>query len=446
MLKFRSLIPITVAAIVALTAIADPAAATSYAFTKIADSGIEGFDPFSMGAPALSDTGYVAFSSLVADQTASRVLRSGPALAPPLVTIGDSDANSEIGSFSNTVSVNSLGQVALWASVSTPDLDEAIVRSDGGGLMTIAEAGDAEQFSFMSVVVSINDAGLVAWQGELNQSGFPQGLFTGDGNGVNTIFSTAAGGFTSSFAGPDVNDAGQIAFRAAAAGPESDGIFRYNTDGTFTTIVDSTGFLSFAFDDEPSINSAGRVAAIGRSDDFSQMYLVIGDGGAEALPVADTIGELDSINNAGINDSNEIAYSATFDDFTTQGIFTGPDLVQDKVIETGDQLDGSTVEFLSMYRDGLNNAGQIAFFALLADGRGVIVVATPARSRGDLNCDGAVDNFDVDAFVIALTNPEGYRTAFPECDLLNADINADGSVNNFDIDPFVTCVVSGGCP
>jgi hypothetical protein len=65
--------------------------------------------------------------------------------------------------------------------------------------------------------------------------------------------------------------------------------------------------------------------------------------------------------------------------------------------------------------------------------------------RGDLNCDGAINNFDIDPFVLALTNPSGYAAAYPACDLYNADINCDGAVNNFDIDPFVQCL-TGGCP
>jgi hypothetical protein len=56
---------------------------------------------------------------------------------------------------------------------------------------------------------------------------------------------------------------------------------------------------------------------------------------------------------------------------------------------------------------------------------------------GDLNCDGVVNTFDIDPFVLALTNPTAYQTSLPDCDGLNADVNGDGVVNGFDIDPFV---------
>jgi hypothetical protein len=64
---------------------------------------------------------------------------------------------------------------------------------------------------------------------------------------------------------------------------------------------------------------------------------------------------------------------------------------------------------------------------------------------GDMNCDGSVDNFDIDPFVLALTNPAAYHNAYPNCDALNGDINRDGALNNFDIDPFVGCLTRG-CP
>ncbi|MGE0479178.1 MAG: hypothetical protein AB7Q17_01780 [Phycisphaerae bacterium] len=67
---------------------------------------------------------------------------------------------------------------------------------------------------------------------------------------------------------------------------------------------------------------------------------------------------------------------------------------------------------------------------------------------GDANGSGAVNNFDIDFFVLALADPDGYIAATNAnqnefyCRL---DINGDGFVNNFDIDPFVNCLTSG-CP
>ena len=56
---------------------------------------------------------------------------------------------------------------------------------------------------------------------------------------------------------------------------------------------------------------------------------------------------------------------------------------------------------------------------------------------GDLNCDGSVNSLDIDPFVLALADEEGYHSTYPECNYHVADINCDGSVNSLDIDPFV---------
>jgi len=71
----------------------------------------------------------------------------------------------------------------------------------------------------------------------------------------------------------------------------------------------------------------------------------------------------------------------------------------------------------------------------ISEGTAVLLAGT--GMRGDLNCDGVVNNFDIDPFVLALTDPAGYAQRFPDCDRLLADINGDGVVDNFDIDPFV---------
>jgi hypothetical protein len=66
----------------------------------------------------------------------------------------------------------------------------------------------------------------------------------------------------------------------------------------------------------------------------------------------------------------------------------------------------------------------------------------PGFSLADLNCDGAVDTYDIDPFVIALVDPPLYASAFPDCYREAADCNGDGAVNVFDIDPFVEVLIN----
>jgi endonuclease/exonuclease/phosphatase family metal-dependent hydrolase len=63
---------------------------------------------------------------------------------------------------------------------------------------------------------------------------------------------------------------------------------------------------------------------------------------------------------------------------------------------------------------------------------------------GDMNCDGLLNNGDIDGFVMCVAVGRwNYEQAFPNCDYFNADCNGDGLVNNGDIDPFVMLLTGG---
>ncbi len=59
------------------------------------------------------------------------------------------------------------------------------------------------------------------------------------------------------------------------------------------------------------------------------------------------------------------------------------------------------------------------------------------KTPGDIDCDGDIDFFDIDPFVLALNGPTAYFAQFPACNWMNADCDLDGDVDFFDIDPFV---------
>ena len=77
-----------------------------------------------------------------------------------------------------------------------------------------------------------------------------------------------------------------------------------------------------------------------------------------------------------INNTGAVAFLAELRN-GGEGIFTGPDAVANKVIAIGDPLFGSAVTALRFGGQGLNDAGQITFWATLADNREVIVRADP---------------------------------------------------------------------
>jgi ELWxxDGT repeat protein len=82
-------------------------------------------------------------------------------------------------------------------------------------------------------------------------------------------------------------------------------------------------------------------------------------------------------------------------------------------------------------------AGGRVYLSVLDESIGRELWAVPAAIAGDLNCDQLVNNFDIDGFVLALTDPAAYAEQFPDCDAANADVNGDGIVNNFDVGAFV---------
>lgn len=91
---------------------------------------------------------------------------------------------------------------------------------------------------------------------------------------------------------------------------------------------------------------------------------------------------------------------------------------------------------LAAARDADHVNGVAAFDVRAATYASVGVSATEIE-LGDVNCDGRVDFFDIDAFLLALFDPGSYPQVYPDCVISMADLNSDGFVDNFDIDPFI---------
>lgn len=70
-------------------------------------------------------------------------------------------------------------------------------------------------------------------------------------------------------------------------------------------------------------------------------------------------------------------------------------------------------------------------------GSGMFAAPGDLFEPGDMNCDGTVDTFDIDGFILAFSGQAAYDTQFPDCDWFNADMNGDGAVDTFDIDQFI---------
>ena len=82
-----------------------------------------------------------------------------------------------------------------------------------------------------------------------------------------------------------------------------------------------------------------------------------------------------------LNNSGDVAFQATLDD-GTDGIFVGSDPIADRVISTGDTLDGSPVQDLTFCEEGLSDSGELAFVATLESSRVAVFRATPVPWQG----------------------------------------------------------------
>jgi hypothetical protein len=192
---------------------------------------------------------------------------------------------------------------------------------------------------------------------------------------------------------PAFNDLGQVAFQGTALGVH--GIHR-GSGGPVTTVMDlDSGFFTGAGD--ASMNGLSSSVAW-------RSYTATGEGifrstGGAPMTVADNLGPYSGFALSGDPSVSvaAVAFHATLDD-GGHGLFTGPDPVADKVIQTGDPLLGSTVVSLQpLARTSMNDLGQIGFVANLASGDVVVARANPFAGPspiGDYDGSGIVDASD----------------------------------------------------
>jgi hypothetical protein len=381
--------------------------------------------------------GGLAFLLLLANATRAEYVFTRIAEIHPLLP----------GPFENSfggLAINNSGQVAFLAN--TPNFSAGIFTGSGGATTTVVELSEplGAQFSTLGTYPDIKDDGTTAFFASLDSG--VVGLFTGSGGPIATVMDTS--GPVASFGSfpvdnAAINNAGAAAFRGGLDTGVSGIIIQKG--GATITVADTAGpFDSFNVptDSSPAINNSNRAAFFARLDTgargvfsgsgggvttiatdsgpFSSFHgnadindagtvaffaildaggsgIFTGSGGATAT-VADGSGPFKAFGNTpAINNSGAVAFVATLD--TDQvGIFTGPDPVADKVIQSGDTLDGSTVPaFPSLFfsREGFNDAGEIVFWVQLADNRTGIYRASPAVSNSaDYDMDGDVDGND----------------------------------------------------
>lgn len=227
------------------------------------------------------------------------------------------------GQFGIHPSINDADTVAFTRlAPSTP----AVQTGNGGPLTTVAQQDG--YFEDFGGAPALNDQGMVAFPADLADGG--QGVFVSRGGVVSSVAVTGDtfAGFYPGSAAVGLNGRGQVAFMATLTGGGS-GVF-VGDGGQTTAVADTSGPFT-GFGDAVSINDHGRVAFVG---------LLPGNG---------------------------------------SGIYVATHRGIKKVIAAGDYLFGAPVTGVSLFHQGLNDNGSLAFIAYFPNNRSAVVRADLAR-------------------------------------------------------------------
>ncbi|MBH8563429.1 hypothetical protein I8748_14760 [Nostoc sp. CENA67] len=325
------------------------AQAGNFTFTKIADSR----DFRYVGGGPINDNGTVAFAAGGADDfglSSTGIFTSNGGAVTTVV-------NFNLGyNTINGIAINNSGTVA-FANNTLPQ--EGLFISNGKSVTTVARPSD-NLFTVNLSSNAFNDSGTLVFRTF-------DAIVTGNGGPLKTIVDTS-GPFQFFSQEPVINDANVVAFEAELKDGRQ-GVFT-SKDGSITTIVDNTSFFSGGFA-EFDINNSETVI-FSASLENGEQGIFTGDG-ETITTVADTSGLFSRFFRLAINDNNQVAFNGQLRDGSenvfADGIFTGSDPVADKVIGIGDSLLGGTVTNL-FFSGGLNNSGQISFYAEYLDDAG----------------------------------------------------------------------------
>jgi hypothetical protein len=250
---------------------------------------------------------------------------------------------------------------------------------------------------------------------------------------------------------PEINDARQVLMKTFPISGAAQRIVRFETDGSATTVAE-TGAMFNSFVNSTAIAQDGGAAFSARRTSDSIWQVTHWDG-SSFISIAD--GNNTDIQNGSlanfppvVNDDGMVVFRATDEKFdsTAMWVGDGTDLVKlieyNQTIETdlgpiqlGFDFGGDTGKQVMNGVVDINNAGQIAFAAFLRNGTIGVFVATPSIGcPADLTGDGALDFFDVSAFLSA------YNAMDPA-----ADFTGDGVFDFFDVSGFLSAF-NAGCP
>ncbi len=337
--------------------------------------------PGGLSAPAINAHGEVVYRRMddVGQIDSLQTIYTGTASTiTPVI-----DNTGVFYALDSMATINDLGDVAFRGVYS---LDSAaVVRYTAAtqGMTIIAESDGANPLATFSHVSggAINNSGTVAFSGELTDTG--QGFVAvGTGGPLSYVDVLGPGWrFNDTHRGPAINIDGpslELAWTTAADGllGEATLIEKGNTFDHTTIAQGAELSPTVTRVDGISLSDAGDVSYRAELAGGSEA-IYYGNGGAPTL-VADTTGEfawfypMTSISDAGV------LFHARLD-VAGGGIYTGPNVLDDKVLADGETVGyfPSTAEAIFTGRNAMNNSGQIAMTVRFADGTTRVMRADP---------------------------------------------------------------------
>ena len=316
------------------------------------------------------------------------------------------DNNGIVATISQRTSDSGLSAGRLFFSDTANPGDDNIglYLLGNSGLQTVVREGmtipdGTGQFDVFQNSWNINDTGKIAFNATLRNTSLStnKGIYVGDGNTLTTIARKGQSTNTGDGVFVDldeigINSSGQVAFSATATSGE---LLLRNTNGINTAIVRSAdqapdGNGTFTAFDRIQINDIGQVLfEADIQNTFSgntESGIFLGDG-TSTLTIArqgDAVQNFDGVyrtaSSRSLSDSGQVLFFAVYDkaDNTTGfGLFVGDGTETLAIATNGQSLLGSEIESATATNKGLNNYGQVAYVAELADGRRTVQKWTP---------------------------------------------------------------------
>lgn len=294
----------------------DPSFTEVDRFPKLADNGTVVFRTFKSGAPALRQILAISGSST------------------QILSAGVSEMWSDSIDFDTTGVARGPGLAVSFLGLDGELLNQGVYRWSGGNLLVATEGGGQVGSILGSFGTAFGIPGQVLFGG-LEGVGFDRAIF-----GSASLLGEAL-----LFVDPSPN------------GPYPNGI--------------ASTFAS---------NTNGALAIIGYTGVATVVDVI--QGGVTNRLVEET-NVFGGITRVAMNDQGTVAFLrfGSTPSGPYSGVFTGPDLIADKVVANGDAVDGLTISSVEqLNRQGINDAGQVAFLASLSNGRQAVVLATPNAS------------------------------------------------------------------